>query len=103
MKHILLTTIAAVLLVGWGKPQQSATPEAQPVEPVAEVQLVEPVAEVPVQPPSPAAEPQPVEPVAEAAQPEPPSEPAAVKRGAAGRRPDSIIYGMPHFALVPPC
>ena len=45
MKHILITTIAAVFLMGCGKPQQSATPEAQPVEPVAEVQLVEPVAE----------------------------------------------------------
>jgi ankyrin repeat protein len=61
MKHILITTIAAVFLMGCGKPQQSATPEAQPVEPVAEVQLVEPVAEV-----------QPAEPVTEAAQPEPP-------------------------------
>ena len=94
MKHLLLTTIVAVLLVGCDESQQSATPEAHPVEPVAEV---------PVQPPSPAAEPQPIEPVAEAAQPEPPSEPTAVKRGAAGRRPDSIFYGMPHFALVPPC
>ena len=32
MKHILLTTIAAVVLVGCGKSQQSApTPEAKPV------------------------------------------------------------------------
>ena len=45
MKAILVSIVAAVLLVGCGKPQQSATPEAQPVEPVAEVQLVEPVAE----------------------------------------------------------
>ena len=37
MKHILLTTIAAVVLVGCGESQQSATPaEAKPVEPVAE-------------------------------------------------------------------
>jgi hypothetical protein len=37
MKHLLLTTIAAVLLVGCGESQQSATPaEAQPVETVAE-------------------------------------------------------------------
>ena len=37
MKHLLLTTIAAVVLVGCGESQQSATPaEAQPVEPVAE-------------------------------------------------------------------
>ena len=37
MKHLLLTTIAAVLLVGCGKSQQSSPPEAKPVEPVAEV------------------------------------------------------------------
>jgi predicted component of type VI protein secretion system len=37
MKHILLTTIAAVVLVGCGESQQSApTPEATPVEPIAE-------------------------------------------------------------------
>ena len=37
MKHILITTIAAVLLVGCGKSQQSAPPaEAKPAEPVAE-------------------------------------------------------------------
>ena len=37
MKHLLLTTIAAVVLVGCGESQQSATPaEAKPVEPVAE-------------------------------------------------------------------
>jgi len=37
MKHLLLTTIAAVLLVGCGEAQQSApAPEAKPVEPVAE-------------------------------------------------------------------
>ena len=37
MKHILITTIAAVVLVGCGESQQSATPaEAQPVETVAE-------------------------------------------------------------------
>ena len=38
MKPLLLTTIAAVLLVGCGKTQQSAPQaEAKPVEPVAEV------------------------------------------------------------------
>ena len=37
MKHLLLTTIAAVLWVGCGKSQQSSPPEAKPVEPVAEV------------------------------------------------------------------
>ena len=37
MKHLLLTTIAAVVLVGCGESQQSAPPaEAKPVEPVAE-------------------------------------------------------------------
>ena len=36
MKHILLTTIAAVLVVGCGEAQQSA-PQAEPVEPIAEV------------------------------------------------------------------
>ena len=36
MKHLLLTTIAAVVLVGCGESQQSTTPaEAKPVEPVA--------------------------------------------------------------------
>ena len=37
MKHLLLTTIAAVVLVGCGESQQSApAPETKPVEPVAE-------------------------------------------------------------------
>ena len=37
MKHLLLTTIAAVLIVGCGESQQSAPPaESQPAEPVAE-------------------------------------------------------------------
>ena len=63
MKHILLTTIAVVVLVGCGESQQSApAPEAKPVEPVAEV---------PSQPSPPPAEVKPVEPVAEASQPEP--------------------------------
>ena len=36
MKHLLLTTIAAVVLVGCGKTQQSAPePEAKPAEPPA--------------------------------------------------------------------
>ena len=63
MKHILLTTIAAVLLVGCGNSQQSApAPETQPAEPVAEV---------PTPPLSPPPEAELAEPVAEAAQPEP--------------------------------
>ena len=37
MKHLLITTIAAVLLVGCGESQQSApSPDAKPAEPVAE-------------------------------------------------------------------
>jgi ankyrin repeat protein len=43
MKNILLTTIAAVLLVGCGESQQSApTPESKPVEPVAKAEKPEP-------------------------------------------------------------
>ena len=43
MKHLLLTTIAAVVLVGCGESQQSApAPEAKPDEPVAEVAQPEP-------------------------------------------------------------
>jgi len=43
MKSILLTTIAAVVLVGCGESQQSApAPEAKPVEPVAEAAQPEP-------------------------------------------------------------
>jgi len=65
MKHLLITTIAAVVFVGCGESQQSApAPETKPVEPVAEV---------PSQPSPPPAEVKPVEPVAEASQPEPPT------------------------------
>ena len=64
MKHLLLTTIAAVLVVGCGESQQSApSPETKPVEPVAEV---------PARPSAPPVEAKPVEPVVEASQPEPP-------------------------------
>ena len=43
MKHLLLTTIAAVVLVGCGESQQSApAPESKPVEPVAEAAQQEP-------------------------------------------------------------
>jgi len=43
MKHLLRTTIAAVLLVGCGESQQSAPPtESKPVEPVAEAAQPEP-------------------------------------------------------------
>ena len=60
MKHLLLTTIAAVLVVGCGESQQSAP-------------QVEPVAEVPAQPSAPPVQAIPVEPVAEATQPKPPT------------------------------
>ena len=60
MKQLLLTTIAAAVLVGCGKAQQSTPP--------AEVKPVEPVAEVPAQPSPPPVEAKPAELVAEAAQ-----------------------------------
>ena len=45
MKHLLLTTIAAVLLVGCGESQQSApSAEAKPANPVAEAKPVNPKA-----------------------------------------------------------
>ena len=63
MKHLLLTTIAALVLVVCGESQQStSTKEATPVDPVAEV---------PAKPPFPK-ESQPAEPVAEAIEPETP-------------------------------
>ena len=69
MKHLLLTTIAAVVLVGCGEAQQSSpAPEAKPDEPVAKV---------PVQQSTPPAEEIPAEPVAEASQAEPPTAKAA--------------------------
>ena len=69
MKHLLLTTIAAVVLVGCGKPQQSV-PQAEPVEPVAEV---------PVQPSPPPAE---AKPVAEATKPTTPPKAVTANKGA---------------------
>ena len=69
MKHILITTIAAAVLVGCGETQQSSPPEAQPAEPASEapVQLSSPPPEAkPVQPVQPVES---VEPVAKAAQP----------------------------------
>ena len=44
MKHLLLTTIAAVVLVGCGESQQSAptSAEVKPAEPVAEAATPEP-------------------------------------------------------------
>ena len=63
MKHLLLTTIVAVMLVGCGESQQSVpSPETPPAEPVAEV---------PAQPSPPPAAVEPPEPIAEAAKAEP--------------------------------
>jgi glucose/arabinose dehydrogenase len=63
MKHILITTIAAAVLVGCGETQQSSPPEAQPAEPASE-------APAQLSSPPPEAKPvQPVESVAKAAQP----------------------------------
>ena len=43
MKHLLITTIAAVVLVGCGESQESVpSPEAKPAEPVAEATKPEP-------------------------------------------------------------
>ena len=69
MKHILITTIAAVLLVGCGEAQESA-PKAEPVEPVAEV---------PVQPSPPPAE---AKPVAETTKPTTPPKAVTANKGA---------------------
>ncbi|MDP6914027.1 MAG: hypothetical protein QGF29_02870 [Verrucomicrobiota bacterium] len=69
MKHILITTIAAAVLVGCGETQQSSPPEAQPAEPASEapVQLSSPPPEAkPVEPVEPI---KPIKPVAKAAQP----------------------------------
>ena len=74
MKHLLLTTIAAVVLGGCGESQQSApAPETKPVEPVAEV---------PAQPSSPPVEAKPAEPVAEAAKPTTPPKAVSANKGA---------------------
>ncbi len=64
MKHIILTTIAAVVLVGCGEFQQST--------PAPEVKPVDPVARVSAQPPSPV-ESQHAETVVDAAKPEQPT------------------------------
>jgi len=61
MKSQLIAIVAALLVVGCGESEQSA-PQAEPVEPVAEV---------PAQPSSPPPEAKPVKPVAEASTPEP--------------------------------
>ena len=62
MKHLLLTTIAAVVLVGCGESQQS-TPQADP-------KPAKSVTEVQVQQPTPSPEAKTIEPAAEVAQPQ---------------------------------
>ena len=69
MKHLILTTVAAVVLVGCGEAQQS-TPQVEPVEPIAEV---------PVQPSPPPAE---AKPVAEATKPTTPPKAVTANKGA---------------------
>ena len=81
MKQILITTVAAVVLVGCGKPQESSTPEVQLAEPVAELsaqqsilpeaQPAEAVAEVQPKQSTPPAEVELVKPVAEVIKQEP--------------------------------
>jgi len=73
MKHLLLTTIAAVVLVGCGESKQSAPTETPPAEPVAEV---------PAQPSPPPVEAKPAEPVAEAAKPTTPPKAVSANKGA---------------------
>ncbi len=74
MKRLLLTTIAAVVLVGCGESQQSSTQ--------AETKPVEPVAEVPSQLSPPPVEAKPAEPVAEAAKPTTPPKAVSANKGA---------------------
>ena len=69
MKHLLLTTIAAVVLVGCGESQQSVAP-------------TEPVAEVPAQPSPLPVESKPAEPVAEVAKPTTPPKAVSANIGA---------------------
>ena len=69
MKHLILTTVAAVVLVGCGEAQQS-TPQVEPVESVAEV---------PVQPSPPPAE---AKPVAETTKPTTPPKAVTANKGA---------------------
>jgi outer membrane biosynthesis protein TonB len=86
MKHLLLTTIAAVLLVGCGESQQS-TPQA------------EPVAEVPVQPSPPPAE---AKPVAETTKPTTPPKAVTVNKGAdpaRGIKPEPPTAKVPDISI----
>jgi len=76
MKHILITTIAAAVLVGCGETQQSSPPEAQPAEPASEA---------PVQLSSPPPEAKPVEPIKPAAKAAQPAQDAEAEKQEANR------------------
>ena len=65
IKHILISTIATLVLVGCSESQQSP--------PAPEIQLTEPAAEVPAQPSPSALEAEPDQPVSETVKPEPPT------------------------------
>ena len=69
MKHILITTIAAVLLVGCGESQQPPN--------ISETMPSEVIDEEPIQRASPPQEPKPVEPIAETQKPKKPLEKTA--------------------------
>ncbi len=69
MKHLLITTIAAILLAGCREAQQSTALEAPPVEQGRDVKLA-PDAESPVPPPSPSVEAPPVASPPEVSQPD---------------------------------
>ena len=88
MKQLLIT-IAAVVLVGCGEAQQS-TPQAEPVEPVAEV---------PVQPSPPPAE---AKPVAETTKPTTPPKAVTANKGAdpaRGIKPEPPIAKAPDISI----
>ena len=69
MKHLLITTIVAVLLAGCREAQHSTALQTLPVEQGSDVNLA-PDAESPVPPPSSSVEALPVEPLVEVSQPE---------------------------------
>jgi len=84
MKSILVSIVAALLVVGCGEAQQSAPPaEAKPVEPVAEVSA---------QPSSPQVEAELTEPVAEATRPKPPT----------AKTPDESLWEATLFGEIEP-
>jgi PBP1b-binding outer membrane lipoprotein LpoB len=95
MKHLLIITIAAVLLAGCGESQQSAPP--------AETQAAEPVAEVPAQPLPPPVESKPAETQAvEPAKPTTPPKAVSANKGAdpaRGINPEPLIAKAPDISI----